>query len=39
VRLPKEFAKKLYGVTRFHNTIVIVADEPVTSAKEAKKLV
>jgi lipoprotein-anchoring transpeptidase ErfK/SrfK len=38
VRLPKEFAKKLYGVTRFHNTIVIVADEPVTSPKEARKL-
>ncbi len=38
VRLPKQFAKKLYGVTRFHNTIVIVTDEPVTSPKGARKL-
>ncbi len=39
VRLPKAFAKKLYGITRFHNSIVIVADEPLASAKEARKLV
>ena len=38
VRLPKAFAKKLYGITRFSDTIVIVADEPLASAKEARKL-
>jgi lipoprotein-anchoring transpeptidase ErfK/SrfK len=38
VRLPREFARKLYGITRFHNTIVIVADEEAGSMKEARKL-
>ena len=39
IRLPKAFAKKLYGITHFSSTIVIVSDEPLESAKEAKKLV
>lgn len=38
VRLPKDFAKKLYEVTNFERTIVIVADEPITSADGARKV-
>jgi lipoprotein-anchoring transpeptidase ErfK/SrfK len=38
IRLPAGFAKRLYGITRFNSTIVIVAGEPLSSAKEARKL-
>jgi lipoprotein-anchoring transpeptidase ErfK/SrfK len=38
VRLPSAFAKKLYTITRSTSTIVIVADEPLSSAKEAREL-
>lgn len=39
IRLPTGFAEKLYNITNFHSTVVVVTDEPVTSAKEASKLV
>jgi hypothetical protein len=32
------FAKKLYAITNFSTSIVEVTDEPVVSAKEARKL-
>jgi lipoprotein-anchoring transpeptidase ErfK/SrfK len=38
VRLPSDFAKKLYGITNFSSTIVVVTDKPLASAKEARKL-
>ncbi|HEX8514170.1 MAG TPA: L,D-transpeptidase family protein [Allosphingosinicella sp.] len=38
IRLPQGFAKKLYGITRFNSTIVIVAGEPVSTAEEALEL-
>ena len=38
IRLPHGFAKKLYGITRFNSTIVIVAGEPLDTAKEARAL-
>ncbi len=38
IRLPGSFAKKLYAITRFHSTIVIVADEPLSSAEDALEL-
>jgi lipoprotein-anchoring transpeptidase ErfK/SrfK len=38
IRLPGAFAKKLYGITRFNSTIVIVAGEPLATAKEAREL-
>jgi lipoprotein-anchoring transpeptidase ErfK/SrfK len=38
IRLPSAFAKKLYGITRFNSTIVIVAGEPLSSAQEAREL-
>lgn len=38
IRLPEAFAKKLYGITGFSSTIVVVTDEAVTSAKEARAL-
>jgi hypothetical protein len=38
IRLPREFAKKLYAITGFSSTIVLVTDKPVASAKEARKL-
>ncbi len=38
IRLPEEFAKKLYAITNFSTSIVEVTDEPVVSAKEARKL-
>lgn len=38
IRLPGGFAKKLYGITRFNSTIVIVAGEPLASAKDALEL-
>lgn len=39
IRLPKDFAQKLYGITGFSSTVVVVTEEPVGSAKEARKLV
>jgi lipoprotein-anchoring transpeptidase ErfK/SrfK len=35
VRMPKAFAKKLYGITGFSSTLVVVTDERVASADEA----
>jgi lipoprotein-anchoring transpeptidase ErfK/SrfK len=35
IRLPKAFAKKLYGITGFSSTAVIVSDEPMASAEDA----
>jgi lipoprotein-anchoring transpeptidase ErfK/SrfK len=35
IRMPKAFAKKLYGVTGFSSTLVVVTDERVASADEA----
>ncbi len=37
VRLPKAFAEKLYGITNFSSTVVVVTDKPVVSANEARK--
>jgi lipoprotein-anchoring transpeptidase ErfK/SrfK len=38
IRLPGDFARKLYAITRFNSTIVIVADTPLATAREARKL-
>lgn len=38
IRLPKAFAQKLYGITNFSSTIVVVTDHPVSSAEAARKL-
>jgi lipoprotein-anchoring transpeptidase ErfK/SrfK len=38
IRLPQGFAKKLYKITRFNSTIVVVAGEPISTAKEALEL-
>lgn len=38
IRLPKAFAKKLYGITGFSSTAVVVTDEPVGSAREARRI-
>jgi lipoprotein-anchoring transpeptidase ErfK/SrfK len=35
VRMPKAFAKKLYGITGFSSTLVVVTDERAASADEA----
>jgi lipoprotein-anchoring transpeptidase ErfK/SrfK len=35
IRMPKGFARKLYGVTGFSSTLVVVTDEKVASADEA----
>ncbi len=35
IRLPRAFAKKLYGITGFSSTAVIVTDERIGSADEA----
>jgi lipoprotein-anchoring transpeptidase ErfK/SrfK len=39
IRLPRAFAKKLYGITGFSSTAVIVADAPLASAKAALEIV
>jgi lipoprotein-anchoring transpeptidase ErfK/SrfK len=39
IRLPRAFAKKLYGVTGFQSTVVVVTDEPIGSAKDVRKLI
>ncbi len=36
IRLPRSFAQDLYRITGFSSTLVIVTDEPVTSAEEAR---
>lgn len=38
IRLPAAFAKKLYEVTGFSSTIVLVTEAPVQSAKAAREL-
>lgn len=38
IRLPKAFAKKLYEVTNFSSTVVVVTEKPLASAKEARKV-
>ena len=38
IRLPKAFAKRLYEITGFRKTIVVIVDEPLTSAEDARKL-
>jgi lipoprotein-anchoring transpeptidase ErfK/SrfK len=35
IRLPKSFAKKLYGITGFSSTLVVVTEERVASAEDA----
>jgi lipoprotein-anchoring transpeptidase ErfK/SrfK len=35
IRLPKAFAKKLYGITGFSSTVVVVTDERLSSAEQA----
>ncbi|HEY0085828.1 MAG TPA: L,D-transpeptidase family protein [Allosphingosinicella sp.] len=39
IRLPRAFAKKLYGITGFSSTAVIVTDAPLGSAKRALEIV
>jgi lipoprotein-anchoring transpeptidase ErfK/SrfK len=36
IRMPKAFAKKLYGITGFSSTVVVVTDERIASAEEAR---
>jgi lipoprotein-anchoring transpeptidase ErfK/SrfK len=38
IRLPKDFAKKLYGITNHRSTVVVVTEEPLSSAKDAREL-
>jgi lipoprotein-anchoring transpeptidase ErfK/SrfK len=38
IRLPAAFAKKLYEVTDFTSTLVLVTDAPLESAEDARKL-
>ena len=38
IRLPRDFARKLYGITRFGSTIVIVSGEPLDSSRDAREL-
>jgi hypothetical protein len=38
IRLPGAFAEKLYGITSFSSTVVVVTDEPVRSPEGARKL-
>jgi lipoprotein-anchoring transpeptidase ErfK/SrfK len=35
IRMPKAFARKLYGITGFSSTVVVVTDERVASAEDA----
>jgi lipoprotein-anchoring transpeptidase ErfK/SrfK len=35
IRMPKAFAKKLYGITGFSSTAVVVTDERLASAEDA----
>ncbi|HEX8579659.1 MAG TPA: L,D-transpeptidase family protein [Allosphingosinicella sp.] len=38
IRMPKAFAKKLYGITGFSSTVVVVTDERAASAKQALEI-
>jgi hypothetical protein len=38
IRLPAAFARKLYEVTNFSTTLVLVTDAPLASAQDARKL-
>ena len=38
IRMPNAFAKKLYGITGFSSTAVVVTDERVASAKQALEI-
>ncbi|HEX9954289.1 MAG TPA: L,D-transpeptidase family protein [Allosphingosinicella sp.] len=38
IRMPRAFAKKLYGITGFSSTAVVVTNERVASAKDALKV-
>ena len=37
IRLPKSFAEKLYKITNFTSTLVMVTEDPITSAEEARE--
>lgn len=37
IRLPEEFARKLYDITNFTSTIVVVTNEPVDSPEKARQ--
>jgi hypothetical protein len=39
IRLPTSFARKLYDLTTFASTVVLVSDQPLGSADDARKLV
>ena len=39
VRLPRAFAKKLYDITNFTSTVVLITDESIASRAEARELV
>jgi lipoprotein-anchoring transpeptidase ErfK/SrfK len=36
IRLPKSFAERLYGITNYSSTVVLVTDEPLRSAEDAR---
>lgn len=36
IRMPKEFAQKLYAITDFDSTVVLVTNDPVNSTMEAR---
>ena len=38
IRFPAAFAEKLYKITNFSSTVVLVTDKPVGSAQQARKL-
>ena len=38
IRLPGGFAEKLYEITNFSSTVVLVTGKPVASAQQARKL-
>ncbi|HEY7808876.1 MAG TPA: L,D-transpeptidase family protein [Allosphingosinicella sp.] len=38
IRMPKAFAKKLYSITDFSSTVVVVTDERAASAKQALEI-
>lgn len=39
IRLPKDFARKLYGITNFSSTVVVVTDRKLATAKQARSVV
>jgi lipoprotein-anchoring transpeptidase ErfK/SrfK len=38
IRLPHGFARKLYAITRFNSTVVVVAGEPLSTGEEARTI-